>query len=84
MELKLKAAVIEFKDDKKTMRVRINVSDEKVTICSNYSFGTKLPKTVVYEGLRGCLGEIDTAENLQKFINTAIEDSGVYLSFEEI
>lgn len=83
MKLKLKEVVIKLGDDIETMRVRFNMSDEKTTVCSNYSFDTTFPKTVVCETLRECLGEIDTAETLQKLINTRIKDSGVYLSFEE-
>ncbi len=83
MELKLKEVVIRFGDGNETMRVRFNMSDEKISVCSNYSFDTKFPKTVVSETMRGCLGEIETAESLQKLINTRIEDSGVYLCFEE-
>jgi len=83
MELKLKEFVIKLGDGTETMRVRFNMSDEKISVCSNYSFDTTFPKTVFCETLRECLGEIDTAESLQKLINTRIKDSGVYISFEE-
>ena len=83
MELKLKEVVIKLGDGTETMRVRFNMPDEKISVCSNYSFDTTLPKTEVHEKLREYLGEMDTAEILHKFINSRIKDSGVYVTFQE-